>query len=323
MAAKVRDSNMMELGGIINTDNIRPDKMAAVDELDASIVPPSEYDLFKDILHGDDSEGSEESEETGESDYASKSDTSVVTKGGDKKKSRSYEEEYEEEEEEEEEEYEDETGMSSSSDISEHIKLKDVSGVVNLNVENKKKDAKNDKDKKAHSEMLTEIETMRGVLKKRGIPIPNYRPKDIKRHKSYAKEILDSMKHLDNDNKTADTLIHLLRFVLTVLCKTFDGKHEIFNYKIDLRGYKTLVMSDIKDMREETVDFASYVRRKIGISTTKAFMIFRIFILNAGLTIIKNNADGNGTVDMFDEDNDDEYSDDDDSEEDEEAEDED
>lgn len=312
MTAKIKDSNMMGLADIINTDNARPDKMGAIDDIDNSVIPPSEYDVFKDILHGDLSEDSEESD-----------DDSVMTKVSNAKSESQSRSQSEIEEEEEEEDSYTESGsrydtQSESSSISDHIKLKDVSGVVNLNTDNKKKEAKNDKDKKAHSEMLTEIETMRGVLKKRGIPIPNYRPKDIKRHKSYAKEILDSMKHLDNDNKTADTMIHLLRFILTILCKTFDGKHELFNYKIDLRGYKTLVMSDIKDMREETVDFASYVRRKIGISTTKAFMFFRIFILNAGLTIIKNNGDGNSNVDMFDEENDDEYTDDDDSEEEEE-----
>lgn len=313
MAAEIRDSNLLGLTDIINRDNIQQEQLNAIEDLDGSVGYPSHYDDFRSLLRYNSGEDESDSES---SEYDSaESQVSTKTKA-DKAQ------EYDSEEYDEESDYdsssksdrdrgrdESESG-SSSSDIG---PLKDpfpgkIKGVVNLTPSDKGKTS-GGKEKEAHAKILSEIDTMKSVLIKRGIPVPNYKPKDVKRKKSHAEEILGVLKNLDSDNKTADDMTHLLRFVLNILCKTLNGRHELFGYKMDLRGYKTLVMSDMKDVREDTVQFASYVRKKLGISTMKIFLIFRIFILNAALTIVKNNESDNN-VDIFDDEQE-EYSEDD------------
>lgn len=306
MTAEITNSNMLGLADIINKDNIQQDKIGALDDLNGSVIPPSEYEDFKSLLFPSSDGSNSETEE----DY---SDDSIKTKvGGDKTKVTKYDDDSGTYDEEDEEEEYDEQGSSDSSSMDIDIKnpsAKNIKGIVKLEPSTKGGAvAKTKVVKDTHSKILAEIGDMREILIKNGINIPNYKQKEIKRNKNYAKEILDVLKNLDNDNKTADDMTHLLRFVLNILCKTLNGRHEVFGYKLDLRGYKTLVMSDIKDIREDTVEFASFVRKKLGISTTKFFRIFKIFILNAGITIIRNNDSGNN-VDVFDED---EYSDDED-----------
>jgi len=302
MTAEITNSNMLGLADIINKDNIQQDKLNAIDDIAASVVPPSDYSEFKSLLFSSSGGG----ESSYESDITSSDDRPVV-----KGKARTPVDEATESEsyysEEDEGSYtkSDSAGSYSSSidiDIKDPLNTKNIKGVVNLTPSANSK-VSGGKDKEAHSKMLNEIDSLRSVLSKRGIPMPHYKPKDIKRNRNYAKEILNLMKNLESDNKTADDMTHVLRFALNILCKTFNGRHELFGYKIDLRGYKTLVMSDIKDIREDTVEFASFVRKKLGVSTMKIFLIFRIFILNAGITIIKNNDSGN-TVDVFDDEED-------------------
>lgn len=158
-------------------------------------------------------------------------------------------------------------------------------GLVDL----EKKSSRKKKSDEDHAEVINEINTLAEKLKDKGTSHPKYKDRDIMKNKSYAIEIRDVLKNLSDDTVTADSMESALRFILNVMCKTFVGKHELFGYNIDLRGYNTLVMSEIKELRSDTVELAGKVRKSLGRIPVKLFLYFKIFVINFAATIMANN----------------------------------
>ena len=137
-----------------------------------------------------------------------------------------------------------------------------------------------------------------------GIPVPHYNPKKAKKSLSYAKEALKVLSDNLEDNKCSDDIVSMLNFALKILCTIFNGRHEIAGYRIDLSGYNVAVIQDLKEMREETIELSSYIRKNIGKRVMKILRFIKIFIINAGVTIWNNNAKIN-SPDFGDDDDDD------------------
>lgn len=293
--AGVKDSNVIGLSDIVNREAVRADKIGDLESLDISIAPPSDYKEINKMLFDDDLSSitprSEESSEHLESESAEE-----VSGSG------SYGPDIEE---------------SYSRSESSEIDIKDpllvsaaVKGVVDL--------GKPESDKKiseTHSAVIDEIKRLEDIVTKRKISTPNYKERDIRKSKRYAIEIRDMLKGLCDDDKAADSIESALKFVLNILCKTLNGKREILGTKIDLTGYNIAVMHDMKELREDVVDVASVIRKKVGRVPIKIFVLLKVFVLNLGATIVANNEynekhyfedNFSDSEDVFDEEEDDE-----------------
>ena len=265
----IKDSNVIGLSEIVNREAIRPDKMGDLESLDASIVPPSEYKEISKMLFKDDLSSitprSEESDHYETEPSGSESESGESYEGG--------------------------IEISESRSESSDIDIKDpllvsaaVKGVVDFSKTNDDK-----KISETHSAVIEEIKRLEEVTIKRKISIPNYKERDIRKSKKYAIEIRDMLKGRCDDNKAADSIESAMKFALNILCKTLNGKREILGTKIDLTGYNIAVMHDMKELREDVVDVASSIRKKVGYVPLKIFILLKVFVLNLGATIIANN----------------------------------
>lgn len=266
----IKDSNVLGLETIVNKEAINNDQMAEVRSLDASVNRFSEYEYYAKQLFGDDSDV--ETADIPESDGSKSVSVSGSVSGDERTPSRSYSRDLSEE--------------SDSIDIKDPLLVTSTKGVVDLETKNKSKIADD------HTTILNDIKVQLDRLKEKGLldKVPKYKERDIVKSKTYAAEIRGMLKNMADDNTTADSLESMLGFVLGILCKTLHGQHSLFNYKIDLRGYKVLVMSDLKDVREDTVEMVSKARKKIGRFPMKLFLLLKIFVINLGITIVNNNS---------------------------------
>ena len=266
----IKDSNVLGLETIINKEAINNDQMAEVRSLDASVNRFSEYDYYAKQLFGDDSDA--ETADIPESNVGSVSASDAGSSLDDRTPSKSYSHESSEE--------------SDSIEIKDPLLMTSVKGVVDLESKDKRKIADD------HITILNDIKVQLDRIKEKGLSdkVPKYKERDIIKSKSHAAEIRNMLKNMVDDNTTADSLESMLGFVLGILCKTLHGQHSLFNYKIDLRGYKVLVMSDLKDVREDTVEMVSKVRKKVGRFPMKMFLWLKIFLINLGITIVSNNS---------------------------------
>jgi hypothetical protein len=265
----IKDSNVLELDGIINNEAIQNDKLGELASIDASVVPPSDYKYYSKLMF-----------ENSDSDSGT---MSTVTKPG--KPDKHEEEEYSESMSSRTMAFSDREESEESSVVIKDPLLMAGSGTVDFDRPVSKKKTKDD-----HTTILKEIAEYKSRLMKRKVDIPNFKDRDVAKSKSYAAEIRDVLKDLSDDNKTADSLEGTLRFLLNVLCRTFVGGQELFGWRIDLRGYNTLVMSEIGDLREDVVDVAAKVRKTVGRLPMKLFLMFKIFVVNFGMTIYMNNS---------------------------------
>jgi hypothetical protein len=287
--AEVKNSNYMGLGNIVNPLNMKGEIMNELDDLNGSIVAPSDYSDIQEELFGN----SESASDSGSVSIETKDD--YVADGS-------------EDNSDEESDDNSDPGSDEESDSSEVIfndPTKGVKGVVNLDDKPVKGGLS-----KPHLEILNDIETKKADLLKYGLPVPHYKPSKIKRDHRQASEVLKIMTDLIDDNKGADSLMSLLNFALKVLCAIFNGRHELAGYKLDLSGYNVTVISDLKEMRDDTVQFTKYVRSKVGKDAMKVLQLIKIFIINAGVTIWNNNSGANSMEAFGDELEDDEYDED-------------
>lgn len=300
--AEVKNSNYMGLGNVVNTLNMKTEASGLLEDIDGSIAAPSDYSELQADLFGNSSNSSDDSDNS----------LSTVSSKAVKIKKTPDKEIDEEEEDEEEESYESYEEESESSDIEFNDPVAGVKGVVNL------EGGKSSSMSKSHVEILDEIRTKQDDLMKYGIPVPKYKQSKIKRDPRMAAEVLKIMTNLLDDNKGADSLMSLMGFALKLVCTIFNGRHELAGFKLDLRGYNVAVISDLKEMRDDTIQFTKFVRKKIGKDAMKVLQLIKIFGINAAVTIWNNNSATN-TVEAFgDELDEDEYDEDDDEEEEEE-----
>jgi hypothetical protein len=279
--ANVKNSNLMGLRDVINNDNVRQDKIQDIENVDASIAPPSEYtELAGELFGSSDDESSSGSDESisfsKKSKTESKSESESESGSGDE---------------------------SSGYESDETIEFNDpvvsgMKGVVKLGSSDKK-------ELNAHLEIINEIEKKKTSMISQGIPVPHYNPKKVKKSLSQAKEVLKMMSDNLEDNKSADDIISTVNFVLKIVCAIFNGRHEVAGYRLDLSGYHVAVTQDLKEMREETLEMSAYVRKNIGKRALKIMRFIKIFGVNAGVTIWNNNARINSTD--FGDDSDEEY----------------
>lgn len=308
--ADIKDSNALELKTVINPDAIQQDKLGALDDLDASLAPPSEYKKYNRKVFGDDGSNNTLSD-TGESEsmqfFGKDSGEDQGNSGSNPTGSSD-----------DSGDSGDSDGSDDSSSVGGAIIMKKVKGIVNLNEKSKPtENIIND----GHAEILNEINNLVEKLTLKKIKFPKFKQRDIVKHKSKAAEIRSVLSNLHDDNNIADSFESGLRLLLNILCKTFNGRHTIFDYKIDLKGYNILVMSDLKEIRPDIVSMTGSVRKKIGKLPLKFFLLLKIFIFNLGSTVYSNNQNNEDHV--FDDDFDDDEDDDDDDEEEEEEEEED
>lgn len=258
----IKDSNVLGLETIVNKEAINNDQLAEIKSLDASVNRPSEYEFYAKQLFGDDSDA--ETVDIPESESESRSST-------DGESVKSYSRELSED--------------SESIEIRDPLLVTGSKGMVDLDTKNKSKITDD------HTTILNDIKVQLDRLKDKNLmnKVPKYKERDIVKNKTYASEIRNMLKNMADDHTTADSLESMLSFVLGILCKTFHGQHSLFGYKIDLRGYKVLVMSDLKDVKEDTVEMVSKVRKKVGRLPMKLFLLLKIFAINLGITIVNNN----------------------------------
>lgn len=291
MAAEIKNSNFAGLADIINPLNAKNDGQGGFDDLEGSIDAPSDYTALNEALFGE-----------SESSSISSDESSSVSKNKGKVKIKQEESAIESEsdsgsEAESEEDEEEESSISFNDPVTSGVK-----GVVNLNVPTKSEKSSTAKN---HVEILNKIEENKENLIKRGIPVPHHKVSKVKKDYKYAAEVNKVLSDLLDDNAGADNLISGLNFLLKIVCAIFNGRHELAGYKLDLRGYNVAVISDLKDMRSDTVEFSSYLRKKIGKDAMKLLIFFKIFVINAGTTIYNNNATPN-TTEAFGDDSDEE-----------------
>lgn len=266
--AGIKDSNAIGLTDIINREAVRADKMADLESLDISVIPPSDYKEINKLLFDDD--GSTITARSEESSEHYVSESGSVT--GDDEVSESLSE-------------------SRSHSESSEIDIKDpllvsaaVKGMVDLS-----KTIDDKKISETHSAVIDEIKQLEEIIAKRKIPVPNYKERDIRKSKKYAIEVRDMLKGRCDDDKAADSIESVLKFILNILCKTLNGKREILGTRINLTGYNIAVMHDMKELREDVVDVAKVVRKKVGRVPMKIFLLLKVFVLNLGAVIIANN----------------------------------
>lgn len=268
--AEIKDSRLMGIGNVVNTENIKPDMLQELDNISGSIVAPSEYSNYKDKLWDNSSVSSGESSTSSSKKKTKNIPSSESESGSDSEDSE-------------------EDSEQSTSDSSEIIFNQpfEPKGIVNLD---NKTTVKRESEKN-HTKLLAEIFDLREKLKMLKIPVPHYNEKSIKKDYKRAVEVKDTLESIDSNNKTAEVITNTLSFVLKGLCKYFNGRHEVFGYRLDMRGYNYSVMSDLKDCRKDTVVLAGNINKFFGKKTAKLFLLFKIFILNACVTLVHNNND--------------------------------
>ena len=293
--AEAKNSNFSNLTEVINTNNAKADAQNIFDDIEGSIDTPSDYTMLNEELFGESSVSSDE-------DSTSMSSTKTRGKVKIKQQKQSdIEEESESDDYEGSEEEENESSSESSMNFNDPV-TSGVKGIVNLNVPSKS--AKSTVEKN-HVELMNKIEENKESLIRRGIPVPHHKTSKVKKDFKYATEVNKALSDLLDDNVGADNLVSSLNFVLKIICAIFNGRHELAGYKLDLRGYNVAVISDLKDMRSDTVALSSYIRKKIGKDAMKLFLFIKIFIVNAGTTIWNNNSTPN-TTEAFGDDSDEE-----------------
>jgi hypothetical protein len=305
--AEIKDSRLMGIGNVVNTENIKPEMIQELDNISGSIVAPSEYSGYKNKLWDNSSVSSGTSEES--SSIKKTKNTPVISSEESGSGSGSYDSD------------DSDDSDQSTSDSSEIIFNQpfEPKGIVNLDnkVVVKRENEKN------HTKLLAEIFDLKEKLKNMKIPVPHFNEKKIKKDFKCAVEVKDTLESIDSNNKTAEVITNTLSFVLKGLCKYFNGRHEIFGYRLDMRGYNISVMSDLKDCRKDTVVLAGNINKFFGKKTAKLFLLFKIFILNACVTLVHNNNDVSTEERFIDsdvEDSDDEEEEEEEEEEDEESE---